>query len=472
MKEQAAPAAEQRIRVTGERALRVKRETLGIPEQRKHQEKPASPMKGRTKPSGTRERTYRFRFYPTDEQAEQLSKTFGTCRWVYNQGLELRTNGWEQHQVSIGYAETCRALTGWRRAGETSWLQEVSSTVLQQSLRHLDAAYSRFFRGTARYPQRKKKGRARDSATYVRTGFRWFEDPERRGTGLICLAKQSGPLDVRWSRALPAGTHPVKLTVTRDRAGRYFLSVLVEERIDPLPPVVGLDGSAGGPKTVGLDLGLVSLVTLDDGGKVDHPRLLRHYRTRLARLQRQLHRKKRGSKNRAKARRSIARLYARIGDVRKDVLDQLTTRLVRENQVLVVEDLDIESLKRDRPGMHRRLRARLNEAISDAGWGELLRQLAYKAEWYGRTLVVVSRYFPSTQLCSTCHTGSGPKDLSVRVWTCAGCAAVHDRDVNAAVNLRKEGLRLYRLVAESLPTGKVPPPVIRAADLAECSSAA
>ncbi|PSJ26653.1 transposase [Streptosporangium nondiastaticum] len=423
-------------------------------------------MKGRTKEAGTRERTYRYRFYPTAAQAEQLAKTFGACRWVYNQGLELRNSSWEQHRVSIGYTETCRALTGWRRAEETSWLREVSSAVLQQSLRHLDKAFSRFFRGGACRPKRKKKGQAKDSATYVRTGFRWFEDPERPGTGLFHLAKHAEPLDLRWSRPLPAGALPVKVTVTRDRAGRYFLLVLVEERIAALPPAV-----TPAVKAVGLDLGITHLVTLDDGTKTDHPRLLRRYRARLATLQRQLHRKKRGSSNRNKARLAIARLYARISDIRKDMLDQLTTRLVRENQVLVVEDLDIAGMKRDRPGMQARRKARLNEAISDAGWSELLRQLTYKAEWYGRTLVVVDRHFPSTRRCSACHTLSGPKELSVRVWTCALCGTERDRDVNAAINLREEGLRLYELVVRALPTGKTLPSVIRAADFAEYAAA-
>lgn len=145
---------------------------------------------------------YRYRFYPDPTQAEQLEKTFGACRWVYNEGLALRVGAWERHRVSVGFAETCRALTGWRQASATSWLREVSSTVLQQSLRHLDSAFTRFFKQSAKYPQRKRKHLSRDSATYVRTGFRWAEDTDRPGTGLVTLAKQTVPLDVRWSRPL------------------------------------------------------------------------------------------------------------------------------------------------------------------------------------------------------------------------------------------------------------------------------
>lgn len=421
-------------------AERIKREVLGIGERRKHHTRKATPLKSHAKAPDTHHRLYRFRFYPTEEQAEQLERTFGACRWVYNEGLALRSGAWERYRANVGFAETCRALTGWKRKEETAWLGDVSSTVLQQSLRHLDQAYGRFFKGVARYPRRKKKGRSRDTATYVRTGFKWVEDPGRPGTGLMTLAKQSVPLDIRWSRALPAGEVPVRLSVTRDRAGRYFVSVLVEERIAPLPTVF-VPGTRE-PKAVGVDVGLASLVILDDGTKFDHPRLLKRYAEKLARLQRELHRKVRGSRNRQKVREKIARLYALISDVRRDLLNQLTTRLVRENQVLVVEDLSVGTLMRVARGKGRGRKAKLNQAIMDASWGELLRQLRYKCEWYGRTLVVVDRFFPSTRRCSACHV-TGPRlDVSVRKWTCAGCGALHDRDVNAAVNLKDEGLRL------------------------------
>ncbi|CAM5491589.1 transposase [Streptomyces avidinii] len=456
-----AEAAEQEERVTGAEAKRLKREVLGVPDQRKHQQRAAKPLTSRTKEPGTQQRVYRYRFYPTDTQAEQLLRTFGACRWVYNEGLALRVKAWEEYRLNLGFAESSRALTGWRRAPETSWLQDVSSTVLQQSLRHLDSAFARFFKGTAKFPKPKRKHRSRDSATYVRTGFRWHEDPERPGTGLIALAKQTEPLDVRWSRPLPSGDTPVKLTVTRDRAGRFFLYCLVEERIPQLPTAFAPGTDA--PKAVGIDLGLAALVTLDDGSTVDHPRLLKKYAKKLARLQRELHRKQKGSSNRGKVREKIARLYALISDARKDGLDQLTTRLVRENQVLVVEDLAVVNLLRTK---------KLRNAMTDASWGALLEMLRYKAAWYGRTVVVVDRYFPSTRRCSVCHTKGERLGLSVRSWTCGACGAVHDRDGNAAVNLRDEGLRLYWLVAMALPPGKALPSVIRASELPECVTAA
>ncbi|MFE1788111.1 RNA-guided endonuclease InsQ/TnpB family protein [Streptomyces sp. NPDC059525] len=457
-------------RISGEEAWRIKRELLGVDDRAKHRGRAIAPLKGLVREPGTQQRVYRFRFYPTADQAAQLTQTFGACRWVYNEGLALRKEAWEKHRVSLGFAETCRALTGWKRGRETAWLKETSSTVLQQSLRHLDAAFSRFFKGSAKYPKRKSRHRSKDSATYVRTGFRWVEDPECPGTATVTLAKQTTPLDIRWSRALPAGQLPVKLTVTRDRAGRFFLSVLVEELIAPLPEVFLPGGRE--PKAVGLDLGLATLVTTDDGEKLPHPRLLAKYGKRLANLQRDLHRKTKGSKNRGKVRERIARVYASIGDVRRDQLDQFTTRLVRENQVLVVEDLSITGILRAGKGRNRRRKAALNRSITDAAWGELLRQLRYKCAWYGRTLVVVDRFFPSTRRCSACHT-KGPKlDVSVREWTCAECGTFHDRDENAAVNLRDEGLRLYWAVAMALPPGRVPPSVIRASELVNLVSAA
>ncbi|MEU3469932.1 RNA-guided endonuclease TnpB family protein [Streptomyces sp. NPDC006687] len=450
-------------RITGEEARRIKRELLGVGDRTKHRRRVVAPLKGLVRKPGTQQRVYRFRFYPAADQAAQLTQTFGACRWVYNEGLALRVKAWEEHRVSLGFAETCRALTGWKRVRQTAWLKETSSAVLQQSLRHLDSAFSRFFKGSANYPKRKSRHHSKDSATYVRTGFRWVEDPERPGTATVTLAKQTKPLDIRWSRALPAGQLPVKLNVTRDRAGRFFLSVLVEEVIVPLPEVFLPGGRE--PKAMGLDLGLATLVTLDDGENLPHPRLLAKYEKRLVSLQRELHRKQKGSKNRGKARERIARLYASIGDVRRDQLDQYTTRLVRENQVLVVEDLPIANLLSAGTGGSRRRKAAINRSITDAAWGELLRQLRYKCDWYGRTLVIVDRFFPSTRRCSACHA-KGPKlHVSIREWTCAECGAAHDRDENAAVNLREEGMRLYWAVAMALPPGRVPPSVIKASEL-------
>ncbi|GAB2908010.1 RNA-guided endonuclease TnpB family protein [Streptomyces mayteni] len=437
----------------GQQTKRIKQELVGIPAPRRSSpeargQSPRRPRVRPVKPAGARERAYRFRCYPTAAQAEQLVRTFGACRWVYNEGLALREGAWRRYRVSVSYVESCRALTGWRQAAETGWLRDVSSTVLQQSLRHLDAAYQRFFRRQGRYPRRKRKGRSRDAATYVRAGmgFRWAEDGGRPGTGALTLAKHAEPLAVRWSRGMPAGAVPVKVTVSRDRAGRFFVSLLVVEVVEPLPPTTGV---------VGIDLGLASLVTLDTGEKVAHPRLSRRWSGRLARLQRRWHRGQPGSANRERTRRRIARLCARMADVRLDVVDKVTTRLVHENQVLVVEELPVQNLSRR--GRGRRKRA-LNRSIRDAAWGMFLDRLRYKAEWYGRTVVVVDRFFPSTRRCSACGVRGARQPLSVREWRCGACGTAHDRDVNASRNLRAEGLRLLGARREGAPA------LIRAAE--------
>ncbi|MFJ6798254.1 RNA-guided endonuclease TnpB family protein [Streptomyces sp. NPDC091268] len=258
--------------------------------------------------------------------------------------------------------------------------------------------------------------------------------------------------------------------MTRDRAGRFFLAVLVEEAIAPLPDAFLPGGRE--PRAMGLDLGLAALVTTDGGEKLPHPRLLRKYEKKLSSLQRSPHRKRKASKNPGKARERIARLYAAISDVRRDLLDQFTTRLVRENQVLVVEDLPIAHLMRRAKDTGRRRKAALSRSLADAAWGELVRLLRYKCAWYGRTLVIVDRFFPSTRRCSACHTKGPRLDVSVREWSCAACGAAHDRDTNAAVNLRDEGMRLYRAVVAAMPPGRLPPNVIRAMEWAKIVPAA
>jgi putative transposase len=212
------------------------------------------------------------------------------------------------------------------------------------------------------------------------------------------------------------------VTVSRDAAGRWFVSLLCEETVAPLLPV---------ERSVGVDAGLTVLVTLSTGEKITNPKHERRARRRLAKAQRALSRKAKGSKNRQKARLRVARVHARIADRRRDFLHQLSTRLVRENQTVVIEDLTVRTMVKNRS---------LARAISDASWRQLRSMLEYKADWYGRTLVVVDRWFPSTKLCSACGHRAAAMPLGVRAWTCGGCGAVHDRDVNAAKNLLAAGL--------------------------------
>ncbi|WP_406212076.1 RNA-guided endonuclease InsQ/TnpB family protein [Streptomyces canus] len=359
-------------------------------------------------------RAFKYRFYPTGVQAAELSRTFGCVRLVYNKALEERTRAWFGEQRRISYVQSSAALTQWKKTEELAFLAEVSSVPLQQALRHLQTAFGNFFAKRAQYPRYKSRKKSRASAEYTRSAFTWRD-------GRLTLAKMTEPLDIRWSRPLPEGTEPTTVTVSRDAAGRWFVSFLCEDSIAP---------AAATTTAVGLDAGITSLVTLSTGEKVANPKHERRDRARLARAQRELSRKAKGSANREKARRKVARVHARIADRRRDVLHKLSTRLVRENQTVVIEDLTVRNLLKN---------GTLARAISDASWTELRSMLEYKCAWYGRELVVIDSFFPSSKLCGNCGTVRGKLPLNVRAWTCA-CGAVHDRDVNAARNILAAGL--------------------------------
>lgn len=359
-------------------------------------------------------RAFKYRFYPTDAQAAELLRTFGCVRLVYNRALAQRTAAWYGEQRRVTYNESSAALTGWKKDPDLAFLKEVSSVPLQQGLRHLQAAFRNFFDKRARYPRFQSREQSKASAEYSRSGFT-FRD------GRLTLAKMADPLDIVWSRPLPEEVEPSTVTVSRDSAGRWFVSILCEDTINHLP---------NSDSAVGVDAGITSLVTLSTGEKVANPCHERRDRAKLAKAQRSLSRKAKGSANRDKARAKAARLYTRIADRRKDFLHKLSTRLLRENQTVVIEDLTVRTMVRNRT------RAR---AISDAAWTQLRTMLEYKASWYGRELVTIDRWFPSSKLCSTYGALAEKLPLNIRQWTC-GCGTTHDRDINAAINIKAAGL--------------------------------
>ncbi|MFJ6544757.1 RNA-guided endonuclease InsQ/TnpB family protein [Streptomyces sp. NPDC091385] len=359
-------------------------------------------------------RAFKYRFYPTGEQAAELSRTFGCVRLVYNKALEERTRAWRGEERRISYAQSSATLTEWKKTEELAFLTEVSSVPLQQALRHLQAAFTHFFAKRAKYPRFKARKQSRAAAEYTRSGFAWHD-------GRLTLAKMPEPLDIRMSRPLPKGAEPSTVTVSRDAAGRWFVSLLCEDDVAAAPATTA---------AVGIDAGITSLVTLSTGEKVANPKHERRDRVRLAKAHRELSRKRKGSANREKARRRVAKVHARVADRRRDFLHKLTTRLVRENQTVVIEDLTVRNLLKN---------ATLARAVSDASWAELRWMLEYKCAWYGRDLVVVDRWFPSSKLCGTCGEIRESLPLNVREWTCA-CGTLHDRDVNAARNILAAGL--------------------------------
>jgi putative transposase len=373
-------------------------------------------------------RAYKYRVYPTDEQKHILARTFGCARFVYNWALRQKTDAFYQENKRLYYKDLSEALTCLKQQTDYSWLSEVSSVPLQQALRHLEKAFLNFFEGRAKYPTFKKK-RHRQSATYTSNAFKWD------GTQLT-LAKMMKPLDIRWSRPLPDGAIPSSVTVTKDCVDRYFVSILVEEDIKQLEPV---------EQSVGADLGLKEFVILSTGETVGNPKFFHKDEKELAKAQRRHAKKKKGSKNRAKACKKIASIHARIADRRRDFLHQLSTRLIRENQTICVESLQVKNMVKNHS---------LAKAISDVGWSEFVSQLEYKAAWYGRNLVKIDKWYPSSKRCFDCGHILDSLDLDVRVWTCPECGVVHDRDINAARNIHAVGLTVFEACGEAVRPGR------------------
>ncbi|EBS1326639.1 transposase [Salmonella enterica subsp. enterica serovar Muenchen] len=357
-------------------------------------------------------RAYKYRFYPTPDQVELLAQTFGCVRFVYNSILRWRTDAYYERQEKIGYTQASARLTALKKEPEFSWLNDVSSVSLQQALRHQQAGFSNFFTGRAKYPTFKSK-RHKQAATLTDAAFKYRD-------GKLYMAKSKTALDVRWSRPLPSV--PSSITISKDAAGRYFVSCLCEFEPVSLPITAS---------TVGIDVGLKDLFVTDTGFKSGNPRHTAKYAARLALLQRRLSKKAKGSKNRARARLKVARLHAKIADCRMDALHKATRKLINDNQVVCVESLKVKNMIRN---------PSLSRAIADASWSELVRQLQYKGEWAGRSVVAIDPFFPSSKRCSGCGYTMQKMPLDVRKWHCPECGADHDRDINAARNIKAAGL--------------------------------
>ena len=383
-------------------------------------------------------RTYRYRLYPGEAQKAELARTFGCSRWVYNWALETKTKAYYQDEDSIGFADLSRRLTQQKKSEETEWLQEVSAVTLQQSLRNLNQAFTNFFEGRAEYPSFKSK-RGDQTARYVGTAF---DIREENGKRKLHLSKMPGLINIRWSRELPS--EPSSCTVTKNAAGQYHVCFVCTEEAHLLPRVNGEDGDLA---FVGVDLGIESLAVLSTGEKVGNPRWFENEYKRLRREQQKLSRKeKKGpngpSNNWERQRKRVAKIHQRIQDRRKDFIEKLTTRLVENFDVIVVENLSVKNMQQN---------GRLAHHIGQAGWNQIVRRLRDKCDWYGRTLVIADKWFPSTKRCSACgHIGES-KPLDVREWTCSECGTHHDRDINAAKNLSRVGQTRTEAIASKAP---------------------
>ncbi|GAB3883882.1 RNA-guided endonuclease TnpB family protein [Microbispora bryophytorum subsp. camponoti] len=363
---------------------------------------------------------YNFRLYPTPGQCQALARAFGCARTVFNDGLRARQEAHAAGLPRISDGELSkRVITQAKKTPERAWLSEVSAVVLQQALADLNTAYRNLFasisgkrKGAKIAPPRFRSKRDNRQAVRFTRNARFSVTPG----GKLRLPK-IGDVPVRWSRDLPA--EPTSVTVIRDAAGRYFASFVAETADEPLPATAS---------QVGIDLGLTHYAVLSDGRKIDNPRFLRRAERRLKKAQQALSRKAKGSANRKKAVARVARAHARVTDARRDFAHKLSTRIIRDNQAVMVEDLSVKGLAR----------TKLAKSVHDAGWGRLTAMLAYKAARHGRTFVKVDRWFPSSKLCSACGTVAESMPLNIRSWTCP-CGAVHDRDVNAAINILAAG---------------------------------
>ncbi|MFF3426288.1 RNA-guided endonuclease InsQ/TnpB family protein [Streptomyces sp. NPDC002602] len=374
-----------------------------------------------------------YRVYPNGPQRLALARAFGCARVVWNDCLSARRAAREAGLPYVKSAELSkRLITRAKRTPERAWLADVSAVVLQQSLRDLDTAFKNFFdsnRGgrngrKVSPPRYKSKKDSRHSIRLTSNAFALLAD------GRVYVAKV-GNLAMRWSRPLPAA--PSSLTVVKDSAGRYFVSFVVNTAPETLPETEA---------EVGIDLGLTTFAVLSDGTRISSPRFLRRAEKKLKRLHRDLSRKTKDSKNRAKARGRLARQYARVADRRRDWHHKTSTRIIRDNQAVYVEDLAVSALAR----------TRLGKSVHDAGWTAFLNMLAYKAVKHGRYFGKIGRFVPTSQMCSACGHHDGPKPLHIRMWTCTNCATVHDRDENASHNTLAAG-RADRLNACGAPVG-------------------
>ena len=360
-------------------------------------------------------RGYRYRAYPDKKQQEFFSKNFGSCRYVYNHYLAMRKAEWEEWHGTMSYNDTAKDLAN-NLKKENEWLKEADSSALQQSLRHLDNAYQNFFSKRAGYPKFKRR---RSDQSYRTMN----NNNSIRIEGDVIRLPKAGKIKIVNTRNFEGRI--LSATVSMTSSGRYYISLQVEEEYEILP-------NKGGK--LGIDAGLTVLYADSNNNKIINPKTLSKHEKRIRRLQRELSRKKKGSKNREKARIRLAREHEKVADIRNDFQHKMTYRLASENQVVCIEDLNVKGMMRNH---------RLAGSISDASWSEFFRKLEYKMEDRGGTLIRVPRTFPSSQKCSCCgRQNREVRDLSVRTWICPECGTKHDRDVNAAVNILAKGLEM------------------------------
>ena len=361
---------------------------------------------------------FKFRVYPTKEQQILINKTFGCCRFVYNHFLATRRDAWINNKESINYKQTSAMLTKLKKDEQYKWLKDIDCTSLQNSLQDLDRAYKNFFEKRAKYPRFKLK---RVHAQSYRT---------RNNSNSVCIIGNKIKLPkiglVRAKIHRNVVGRILNATISRTASDKYFVSLCIEVDKSTL-----MHPNAGG--IVGIDVGLNSLYTDSNGKKVDNLHTFKRRARKLKLTQQRLSRKKKGSKNYEKQRKKVALVHEKITNTRKDYTNKQSAVLVHENQIIAIETLHVKNMVKNH---------KLANAIHDACWAELFRQLQYKAEFTGSMVLEVDPFYPSSQLCSCCgHKNPTVKNLGIRMWTCPNCGSVHDRDINAAKNILRQALK-------------------------------
>lgn len=365
------------------------------------------------------EKAYKYRIYPNKKQQELIQKTFGCTRFVYNYYLDKRIKKYQEENINLTYNQCCNDLTDLKR--ELNWLKEIDAVSLQKSLKDLDTAYQNFFKLHTGYPKFKSK---KDRHKSYRTGY----IKTTAGGNIMFIDKhiklpKLGLVKVK-DKMIPQG-RMLNATISQEPNGHYYCSLCCTE--------VEMSQYQPTGKNIGIDLGLIDFAIFSDGIRVENPRFYEKSEEKLAKLQRELSRKTIGGSNWNKARIKVAKLQKHIANQRNDFLHKLTTDIVRNYDIICIEDLDVSSMRETDSTLR-------NKRVGDVSWSEFRRQLTYKSQWYGKKLVVIDRYYPSTQICHCCGFNSGKKSEDIREWTCPDCGVTHDRDENASINILNQGL--------------------------------